>query len=106
MLIKTFMHKGAEEVFYTGRSRRIGAEYRKRLLLCLDALNAATCVDDLRNARGFRALTGDRLGSFAMFVSGNWRLTFRFEQGDKGGIIDVNFEDYTETRIHGPGARR
>jgi hypothetical protein len=37
MLIKTFMHKGAEEVFYTGRSRRIGAEYRKRLLLCLDA---------------------------------------------------------------------
>lgn len=94
MSLKGFAHRGAEELFDTGRSRRIGPEYRKRLLLCLDALNAATCVDDLRNARGFHALTGDRLGTFAMLVSGNWRLTFRFEQGDKGDIIDVNFEDY------------
>jgi toxin HigB-1 len=94
MSIKSFANKGVNELFDTGRSRRIGTEYRKRLLLCLDALNAATRVDDLRNARGFHALTGDRLGSFAMLVSGNWRLTFRFEQGDKGDIIDVNFEDY------------
>jgi toxin HigB-1 len=94
MSLKTFAHKGVEEVFYTGRSRRVGAEYRKRLLLILDALNGATCVDDLRNARGFHALTGDQLGSFAMSVSGNWRLTFRFEQGDKGDILDVDFEDY------------
>jgi len=27
-------------------------------------------------------------------VSGNWRLTFRFEHGDEGGILDVDFEDY------------
>jgi proteic killer suppression protein len=94
MAIKTFAHKGIEELFDTGRSRRIGAEYRKRLLVILDALNGATCVDDLRNARGFHALTGDRSSSFAMSVSGNWRLTFRFERGDEGDIIEVNFEDY------------
>ena len=94
MSIKTFMHRGVEELFYSGRSRRIGGEYHKRMLLILDALNAATSIEDLRNAHGFHALSGDRAGSFAMSVSGNWRMTFRFEQGDKGNIFDVDFEDY------------
>jgi proteic killer suppression protein len=94
MSIKTFANRGVSDLFSTGRSRRIGAEYRKRLVLVLDALDAATCVEDLRNARGFHALSGDRLGSFAMSVSGNWRITFRFEQDDKGDILDVDFEDY------------
>jgi proteic killer suppression protein len=51
-------------------------------------------VSDLRGARGFHALVGDRLGSFAISVSGTWRLTFRFEDGDEGDILDVDFEDY------------
>ena len=94
MAIRLFAHRGVEEVFRTGRSRRIGPEFRKRMSLLLDAMDGATCVDDLRGARGFHALAGDRAGSFAMSVSGNWRLTFRFEYGDKGDILDVNFEDY------------
>jgi proteic killer suppression protein len=94
MSIKAFAHRGVEELFLTGRSRRIGIEYHRRMTLILDALNGATRVQDLRNARGFHALTGDRSGTFAMSVSGNWRLTFRFEQGDQGDILDVDFEDY------------
>jgi len=94
MAIKSFSHKGAEEVFYTGRSRRIGAEFRKRMSLILDAIDSATCVADLRGARGFHALTGDRSRTYAMSVSGNWRLTFRFEHGDSGDVLDVDFEDY------------
>ncbi|HXC89808.1 MAG TPA: type II toxin-antitoxin system RelE/ParE family toxin [Stellaceae bacterium] len=94
MSIKTFIDKGLADLFSTGRSHRIGAEYRKRLILMLDTLDAATCVEDLRTARGFHALTGNRSGTFAMSVSGNWRLTFRFEQGDKGDVLDVDFEDY------------
>ena len=94
MAIKTFAHKGAEEVFYSGRSRRVGAEFRKRMSLILDAIDGATCVADLRGARGFHALTGDRSGTYAMSVSGNWRLTFRFEHGDSGDVLDVDFEDY------------
>jgi toxin HigB-1 len=61
------------------------------MILMLDALNGATRVQDLRNARGFHALTGDRSGTFAMSVSGNWRLTFRFEQGGQGDILDVDY---------------
>jgi len=94
MAIKTFAHKGAEEVFYSGRSRRVGAEFRKRMSLILDAIDGATCIADLRGARGFHALTGDRSGTYAMSVSGNWRLTFRFEHVDRGDVLDVDFEDY------------
>jgi proteic killer suppression protein len=94
MSIKPFTHKGVEEVFWTGRSRRIGADFHKRMSLILDAIDGATCVGDLRGARGFHALVGDRSGSFAMSVSGNWRLIFRFEHGDQGDVFDVDFEDY------------
>jgi toxin HigB-1 len=94
MSIKTFAHKGVEEVFYRGRSRRVGAEFHKRMSLILDAVNGATDVADLRGARGFHVLTGDRSGTLAMSVSGNWRLAFRFEHGDIDDVLDVDFEDY------------
>ena len=94
MAITRFAHKGVEEVFKTGRSRNIGAEYHKRMILILDALDGATCSTDLRGVRDFHALGKDRVGTFAMSVSGNMRLTFRFEHGDAGDVLDVNFEDY------------
>jgi plasmid maintenance system killer protein len=62
--------------------------------LLLDAIDGAICAGDLRGARGFHALHGDRFGTFAMSVSGNRRLTFRFEHGDEGDVLDVDFEDY------------
>jgi proteic killer suppression protein len=94
MSIKSFADKGVEEVFCNGRSRRIGAEFTKRMKVILDAVDAATAVADLQGAKGFHALKGDRAGTYAMTVSGNWRLTFRFEDGDKGDVVDVDFEDY------------
>ena len=36
-------------------------------------------------------LTGNRRGTWSVQVSGNWRLTFRFEDGE---AVDVNLEDY------------
>ena len=56
MSIKTFTHKGVEEVFRTGRSRNIGTEFHKRMSLMLDAIDGATCASDLRGARGFHVL--------------------------------------------------
>ena len=94
MAIKSFAHRGIEEVFRRGRSPRIGAVYLKRMPIILDALDAATGPGDLEGAHGFHPLKGDRIGTFAMAVSGNWRLTFRFEGGDKGDVINVDFEDY------------
>jgi proteic killer suppression protein len=94
MSIKGFTHKGVEEVFWTGHSGSIGAQYRKRMSWILDAINAATGVIDLRGVRGFHVLRGSRAGTYAMVVSGNWRLTFRFEHGTTGDVLDVDFEDY------------
>jgi toxin HigB-1 len=94
MSIRTFAHKGVEEIFLTGRSRRIGPQFRQRMSLLLDALNGATGVSDLAGAHGFHALSGSRSGTYAMSVSGNWRLTFRFEHGTSGDVVDVDFEDY------------
>lgn len=93
MAIRTFAHEGVEEVFLTGRSRRIGPQFRRRMILLLDALNAATNLRDLVGIRVFHALLGNRPGTFAMSVTANRRLTFCFEHGTTGDILDVNFED-------------
>jgi proteic killer suppression protein len=94
MSIKTFAHKGLREVFCNGRSRRIATDAIKRIGLILDAIDGATCVGDLQGAHGFHALKGDRKGTYAITVTGNWRLTFRFEHGDRGDVLDVDYEDY------------
>ncbi len=65
---------------------------RKRIQIRLNALNRAKELRDLDlPGFGFHALKGDRKGEFAIKVSGNYRLTFRFESGD---VLDLNFEDY------------
>jgi len=86
--------KAWERSFVPGGRAIIGPEFHKRTSLMLDAIDGATCAGDLRGARGFHALLGDRSGTFAMSVSGNRRLTFRFEHGDEGDVLDVDFEDY------------
>ena len=94
MSIRTFAHKDVEELFYTGHSRRIGTNFHRRMRLILDAIDGATGVADLVGAYGFHALKCERGGTYAMSVSANWRLTFRFERGTTGDVLDVDFEDY------------
>ena len=55
-------------------------------------LSAAYCVEDC-NVAGYRlhALKGDDKGFHSVWVTGNWRIVFRFENGS---AYDVNFEDY------------
>jgi proteic killer suppression protein len=94
MAIESFAHKGVEELFYTGRSKRIAPQFRKRMRLVLDAMSGATGALDLQGAHGFDELKGDRAGWYAVSVSGNWRLVFRFEHGKTGDVLDVDFLDY------------
>ncbi len=58
------------------------------------AIDGATSVVDLRGIANFHELKGPRTGTFAISVSGNMRLTFRFERGTTGDVLDVDFEDY------------
>ncbi len=89
---RTFKHKGLERFFSKGDYRGIPAQYAARIERLLDRLDAAVKPEDL-DLPGYRfhSLKGDRRGAYAVSVSGNWRLTFRFDGED---AIDIDLEDY------------
>jgi proteic killer suppression protein len=74
--IKGFRHKGLERFFATGTKSGIQAKYADRLRLILGRLNASTSAHDL-NLPGLdlHELRGSRKGTWAIKVSGNWRVT-------------------------------
>jgi proteic killer suppression protein len=91
-MIKSFAHKGLEKFFTTGSLAGIQAIHAKRLRLILALLNDATQMEDLiAPALRLHALKGDRSGFWAVTVQVNWRVTFRFEDGD---IFIVDYLDY------------
>ena len=91
-MIKTFKHKGLQRFFETGSTAGIQPHHRNRLRLQLAALDSAKTIEDM-NAPGFRLhpLKGNRKGFWAIAVSGNWRVVFRFEDDN---AYDVDYEDY------------
>jgi proteic killer suppression protein len=91
-MIRTFKHKGLERFFTKGDHRGIPAQFGARLERMLDRLDASVTPGDM-DLPGYRfhPLKGERVGEYAASVSGNWRLTFRFDGED---AVDVNLEDY------------
>ena len=91
-MIRTFAHKGLERFFTKSERRGIDAKHAERIRRLLDRLDAAAKADDM-NIPGnqFHALKGNRKGTYAVSVSGNWRITYHFDNGD---AINVNLEDY------------
>jgi proteic killer suppression protein len=91
-MIKTWKHKGLKDFFETGSTKGIPAKHSKRIGRILDAIDSASEIEDL-NIPGFdlHELKGDRKGTWAITVTGNWRITFKFINGD---AYDVNYEDY------------
>jgi proteic killer suppression protein len=91
-MIKSFAHKGIKAFFETGSKAGIQAAHAPRLRLQLAALNRAKKPDDMAvpNWR-LHALKGNLSGHWAITVNGNWRLTFRFENGD---ALLVDYQDY------------
>jgi proteic killer suppression protein len=90
--IQAFRHKGLERFFTTGSKAGMQAKHSERLRLILGRLNAATSPRDM-NLPGLELheLHGDRKGTWAVKVSGNWRVTFTFVGKD---VYRVDYEDY------------
>jgi len=63
-----------------------------RLQRVLDAVDRASSPLDLM-IPGFEThqLKGDRKGTWSITITGNWRITFKFEGLD---VVQVNLEDY------------
>ena len=84
--------KGLERFFATGNRRSIQAKHAERLRLILGRLNAAADPRDL-SLRGLdlHELHGARKGTYAVTVSGNWRVTFSLADKE---AERVDYEDY------------
>ncbi|TDN64108.1 type II toxin-antitoxin system RelE/ParE family toxin [Scandinavium goeteborgense] len=91
-MIMSFRHKGLRNLFFFDETAGVLPSHVKRLRNRLTVLDSATKASDL-NLPGYRlhALTGDRAGVWSITVSGNWRLTFEFFNGDAHVL---NYEDY------------
>ena len=91
-MIKGFKHKGLEQFFLRGTKSGIQGKHAERLRLILGRLHASAESKDM-NLPGLylHPQGGKRKGVWSVRVSGNWRVTFRFEGKD---AADVDYEDY------------
>jgi toxin HigB-1 len=91
-MIKSFKHKGLEKYYKSGTTKGIQSIHVKRLRMQLAVLDTALTIEDI-DIPGYRlhALKGDRQSIWSISVSGNWRLTFEFNDGN---VHILNYEDY------------
>jgi len=91
-VIRSFKNKGLARFFEAGSKVGIQAQHADRLRLILGRLSAASAPEDM-DLPGLRLhqLKGPRKCTWAVWASGNWRITFRFVAGD-ADVVD--YEDY------------
>jgi len=91
-MIRTIRHKGLAALYHDDQGKGVNQAHLKRLRQILALLDTATVPEDM-NAPGLRlhALKGDMADFYAVNVSGNWRVIFRFEEG---AAVDVDYVDY------------
>jgi toxin HigB-1 len=91
-MIRSFRHRGLKTLYEGRTEKRVSPQHVVRLRDILAVLDRSRKPDDM-NLPGFRLhpLKGRLKGYWAVWVSGNWRVTFRFEAGD---AYDVDYLDY------------
>jgi toxin HigB-1 len=91
-MIVSFRHKGLQRFYETGSVRGIQTAHAAKLNRILGLLNVSVGPQDLM-LPGFRlhTLSGDSKGYWSLWVSGNWRVTFRFIGTD---VELVDYLDY------------
>ena len=91
-MIKQFKNSGLEKYFLRGTKSGIQVNHLNRIRLILGRLHASAQPQDM-NLPGLalHELRGRRKGTWSVKVSGNWRITFKFDGPD---ATDINYEDY------------
>lgn len=91
-MIKSFLHKGLQVFFETGSTVGIPAKHAKRIAPRLQMLDEAESIQQLNlHSLRLHQLKGERSGIWSVRVSGNWRITFKFEDGN---AFILDYEDY------------
>ena len=91
-MIQSFRHEGLAKFYETDSVAGVQPSHAKRLRMLLAALDTAASIQDM-DVPGFRLhrLKGKDADRWSVRVSGNWRLTFEFREG-QAHVID--YEDY------------
>lgn len=93
LVIKTFADRSTQELYATGLSKRLPSEIIRRAIRKLEYIDHAAGLDDLKVPPGNRLheLGRDRTGTFSISINDQWRICFRFVDGD---AYDVEITDY------------
>jgi proteic killer suppression protein len=91
-VIESFRHRGLKRLYEKGDRSGLPAARIEKIENILSLLDAASAPQDL-DIPGFRLhpLKGELKGFWSVMVSGNWRITFRFEDRN---AQDVDLTDY------------
>jgi len=92
-MIRSFADAETERFFATGKTRRLPREILRRAVMRLRQVDAATRIEDLRlpPSNRLEPLKGDRAGRHSIRINDQWRVCFRFADGD---AFDVEIIDY------------
>lgn len=92
-MIKTFADKHTHDFYVTGKSRRLPADLLKRAMRRLEYVDLASKLEDLKvpPSNRLHALKDDREGQYSISINDQWRICFRFKDGD---AYDVEITDY------------
>lgn len=91
-MIKSFRHSGLQKFFLAGSKAGIQPKHAERIQEQLTVLNVAKRPEQMNiPGWGLHPLKGERKGQWAVWVSANWRITFRFEGED---AVSVDYQDY------------
>jgi proteic killer suppression protein len=91
-MIVSFRHKGLKRLFENGDGRGVNTQHAARIENILGLLDSAEKIEDIGlPSLRLHPLTGKLKGLWSVTVRANWRITFRFEDGE---VHDVDLADY------------
>lgn len=95
MRIRNVIHKGLRRLIEDDDRSGVQPDLVDKLRRMVSFLQDMQDENELRQVPSWKAhlLTGNRKGTWSLFVSKNWRLTFRIDKTEIE-IIDLNYEDY------------
>lgn len=95
MIIRNVVHKALRRFIEDDDASGLQAAVVPKVRRVITFLQDMDREDELRTVPSWKAhqLTGDRKGTWSLFVTKNWRITFRIDQTEIE-IIDLDYEDY------------
>jgi len=91
-MITSILHKGLRKYYEEANGQKLPPSQLKKIKRIFDILDAISSERDIKSlGLGIHKLTGQYSGFWALTVTGNYRVIFRFSNGD---VYDVDYLDY------------